>query len=548
MKELLANDVLQNVFSNENKTSVSLRARITALSQPSERHSQILKLAVIGTACGFIAIYIVTALFRLRYPFELEWVEGGVVDHVTRVLSGQPLYVKPSIEFTPFIYTPLYYYVAAAVAKLIGNGFLPLRFVSFLASLGCFTVIYKFVRRETGGSVAGFIAVGVFTATYNLTGTFFDIGRVDMFALFFVLTAFYFVRFNSSTKAFVIAGVLASLSFLTKQSGFVAFVPILIYCFWINRRAAFTLSLTLVALIGGSTVFLDFMSDGWYSFYILKLPRQHAIDRQFITGFWKGDLLPLYIAGTASLFCFFVWWLQKETKQCLFYLMMMAGMVGSAWSARIHTGGFVNVLLPAFAVIAILFGFAIQITLAYSRTLVTQMRVALQSYVYVICLIQFAALVYNPIGNIPKPAALREGERLVTEVARFEGDVYSPYHGHVATLAGKRSFAHLGALLDVIRSRETQAKSDLRDDMTRTFAAHKFTAVIMDESRGGWYAGCGSDGWAECTDLDKYYVEEPEALKKLNRLWTPIGMPLGRSVAYVPRGTNRFQIEPQSGS
>lgn len=526
----------------------SLPARITTFIQPAQWHSRFLRILVIGAACGFIAIYLVVAAFRLAYPFELEWVEGGVVDHVTRVLSGQPLYVKPSIEFTPFIYTPLYYYIAAVVAKLFGNGFLPLRLVSFLASLGCFAVIYKFVQRETGGRVAGFIAVGVFAATYSLTGTWFDVGRVDMLALFFVLTAFYVVRFYPSTKGFILAGVLASLSFFTKQSGLVAFAPILVYCFWVNRRAALALTLTLVALIGGSTVIFDFISGGWYSFYILKLPRQHAIERQYIVGFWKSDLLPLYIAGATSLLCFFVWWVRGKREQCLYYLMMAAGMVGSAWSARIHSGGYVNVLLPAYAAIIILFGVSLQMTLSYAHTFEIKKRVALQSYIYLICLIQFAVLVYNPVRSIPTSAAVREGEGLVAALARFEGEVYSPYHGHVTTMAGKPTSAHLGALLDVVRSDETQVISDLRDDMTRAFAAHKYTAVIMDANRSGWYADCGKDGWAECTDIDKFYVKDPNLSKELNQLWTPIGMSLGENVAYVPRGTNRFQIEPLSGS
>ena len=60
---------------------------------------------------------------RARYPFELEWMEGGVLDHVRVVLSGQPLYRAPSVEFTPFIYTPFYYAVCAALARVFGVGF-----------------------------------------------------------------------------------------------------------------------------------------------------------------------------------------------------------------------------------------------------------------------------------------------------------------------------------------------------------------------------------------------------------------------------------------
>jgi 4-amino-4-deoxy-L-arabinose transferase-like glycosyltransferase len=48
-----------------------------------------------------------------------------------RVLQHQPLYVPPQIAFIPFEYPPLYFWVSALVAKIVGIGFFPLRLVSF---------------------------------------------------------------------------------------------------------------------------------------------------------------------------------------------------------------------------------------------------------------------------------------------------------------------------------------------------------------------------------------------------------------------------------
>ncbi|HQF24091.1 MAG TPA: hypothetical protein PL065_11565, partial [Polyangiaceae bacterium] len=38
-------------------------------------------------------------LFRLRvaYPYQLEWMEGAVLEHIERVSTGQSLYVAPSV-------------------------------------------------------------------------------------------------------------------------------------------------------------------------------------------------------------------------------------------------------------------------------------------------------------------------------------------------------------------------------------------------------------------------------------------------------------------
>ena len=87
---------------------------------------------------------------RLGYPFEREWIDGGVADHVRRVLSGQALYVAPSAAFTPYIYTPLYYYLGGVVSLLLGDILVSLRLVSVLALIGSLYLIHRFAFRETG--------------------------------------------------------------------------------------------------------------------------------------------------------------------------------------------------------------------------------------------------------------------------------------------------------------------------------------------------------------------------------------------------------------
>src|SRR5437899_11890330 len=89
----------------------------------------------LALALAYPLAYVTIALTRMRFPFELEWMEGGVLDHVRRILAGQPLYVAPSLRFTPFIYPPLYFELGAVVCRVLGPGFAQLRLLSFLASL-----------------------------------------------------------------------------------------------------------------------------------------------------------------------------------------------------------------------------------------------------------------------------------------------------------------------------------------------------------------------------------------------------------------------------
>ena len=71
-------------------------------------------------ATGAIGVYLFIAASRMAYPFTLEWVEANSFNHVVRVMQGQPLYVAPSYDFIPLIYTPLYFYVTAPLALLSG--------------------------------------------------------------------------------------------------------------------------------------------------------------------------------------------------------------------------------------------------------------------------------------------------------------------------------------------------------------------------------------------------------------------------------------------
>ena len=50
----------------------------------------------------------IAVVSRFPYPFGLEWMEGGILAHALRIAEGQPTYAAPSVDFIPFLYTPLY--------------------------------------------------------------------------------------------------------------------------------------------------------------------------------------------------------------------------------------------------------------------------------------------------------------------------------------------------------------------------------------------------------------------------------------------------------
>ena len=156
----------------------------------SERLHAILRFCVVAGALVYIGLYFVLAALRVQYPFELEWLEGAMVDHVRIILAGKPLYARPSLEFTPLTYTPGYFYLAAGLSLALGVDFLPLRLISIAASAAVLLLLFALASRETQEGRSGVLAAGVFAATYGWTDGWFDLARTDSLFIALALPAF----------------------------------------------------------------------------------------------------------------------------------------------------------------------------------------------------------------------------------------------------------------------------------------------------------------------------------------------------------------------
>ena len=55
-----------------------------------------------------VGLMLYTVARRFFYPFDLEWMEGGVLTHALRYQQGHDIYAAPSADFIPYLYTPLY--------------------------------------------------------------------------------------------------------------------------------------------------------------------------------------------------------------------------------------------------------------------------------------------------------------------------------------------------------------------------------------------------------------------------------------------------------
>lgn len=492
--------------------------------------SKSLRYMLVAGATLYLVVYAILALFRIPYPFELEWMEGGMVDHVSRILSGQQLYIVPSIEFVPFIYTPLYFYISAVLAGIFGVGLMPLRLVSFISSLGCFFLIYLIVERETRSKFSGLLASGLFAATFRLSGYWYDLARVDSLFLFFFLVALYLIRFKMSAKSWILAGVFISLSFLTKQIALFISLPVMFYCILLDRRRSIFFIGTIVVFTGISTLYLNHINDGWYSFYVFDLPRQHLVLKSLIVGFWTEDLMSklpiallvaaLYIAAQLK---------NSSRKKDLFYILLAAGMLGGAWISRLNWGGYRNVLIPAYAAISIIFGLATHSAINLVQDAPAKRRKYMENSIYLLIIIQFAALLYNPVRRIPTGRDLEAGRRFVGTMSQIEGDVFVPNHAYLPTLAGKSSHAHGQAIADILWNDEGEIGASLDNELERAIRDQRFSAIILDNST--WFP------IPEQTDVEDYYYLQGPVFDSDTVFWPVTGVPTRPEYIYVPKNS-----------
>lgn len=492
-----------------------------------KRSAQVLKYAFLALALYFIAAYVVLALLRLRYPFELEWMEGGMVDQVLRILAGQKIYVPPHFDFVPFGYPPLYFYLSALLAKIVVPGLVPLRLLSLLSSLGSLFLIFRIVWRETNAEYYGVAAASLFAATYNISEAWFDIAKVDSLFLFLLLLGVYLLRFHDSRRGYLLAGIVLCLSFFSKQTALVIALPLLLGMVLLKKKRGLIPVCTVLSLAAAGTLLLNWLHQGWYNYYIFHLPKLRMavnFDPKRILGFWSADILgPFFPALAIIAFYFFSRAHGKKWQDTAFYLMAACGMLGGAWISRLETGAFHNVLFPAYAIIAILFGLGLHRLGELFNEKYSAKKTWLGATVCILAGAQFFLLLYNPLALIPSKADRQAGRELIAKMARLNGEVLLFDHGYLSTMAGKNTHAQACAVNDIYRADRGPVGLKLRAEIKRDLQAKRFAFVILEHPH-----------WFKKYLDDDYKIKEP-VFSNRKLFWPVTGKRRKNRFIYVPR-------------
>ena len=412
-------------------------------------------LAAVGVTS--VLAYVVVALQRISYPYELTYFEGSTVEVTARVVSGEPLYGPPTTAFVSWPYPPLYFWMTGALARLTGLDLPTMRLVSFAASLAVLVLLALIVRRAGGSTVAAIVAAGLCAATFRVSGAFADTARVDSLLLAFLLAAVLVGMRARTWRGGVALGAVLLLGFLTKQNALIVAAPMLLWLLVRRRGVGVGATITLGAGVVGSTVLGSLVTDGWYARYVLfQLPSQ-AWSLRWIWDFWLQDLvIPFAVtlvvvgalvltdlprAGRTS------WWPLRVDDQRAYLLACAAGMLLASWVARLHEGGYANVSMPAQAAVAGAAGLLLAAWLRSERS-----TSGATGVIGALLAVQVVLMTLSNPDVVPSDADRAAGDRFVATLRDLPGSVLVPTHPYYLRLAGRPTHASSIAIYDQLHT------------------------------------------------------------------------------------------------
>jgi hypothetical protein len=476
-------------------------------------------MAVVAALVFAAAMFVYVVGARVTFPFELEWMTGSVLDHVERVRGGADVYAAPTAGWIPYLYPPLYYWLAAP----LGGSFLACRLLSLVATATQAICIARLAKRAGATPFWRLVGVGLFLACFPFVGWWYDLERSDTVFVAIMLVATTILVETSSIPGAVLAGVLLGLGFFAKQPALAfiaaAFVAVLYRREWL--RAAAILMPSVVLVIGG-TAWLDAKSSGWFSYYTLKLPKAHGVMLSLVPEVLSYDVVYGCVLLFATVAYLLGWLKTRDRDQAIVTAMVGAGLA-VAISARLHIGGWINVLQPwtSFACVA-----AAALGARYESR-----STALRATAYAAVIVQVALWYRDPRSRVPDAASERDTRELHAVIHRLEerGEVLLVGRGHVTA---KRHF-QMAALADVVKG--GLVPSDLLDGLRE----RRFAAVI-DDGRPHGQTPPRRWAWVMLEDVEEirdtflanYYVAE-ELEHRIGRV--TLRAPAGPRYVFLPR-------------
>jgi hypothetical protein len=450
---------------------------------------------VLAAVAGLLELGMHARLFasRVAFPLDLEWMEGGVLVHAQRVAEGKPLYVAPSLDFIPFLYTPFYYVVLAGLSKVLPMGYALARALSLAAFAGALALLVATALRQAGrgahssrvlAALVGLAGAGAVAAGFEFSGAFFDLARSDSLLLFLEAAALAAALWGRGWQSAAGAGVAMGLAFLTKQTGPVIGIGIGLGLLVADWRRALVYGAVAGAIMGAGLFYLVKSSDGWFWTYIFKLHQSHPFRADTLRttppALWHYGW-PTLIALVLSTTALGLGGRLRRSDAVLWGAALAgigAGVLGFAtmWA---WTNAFIpTVFFPMFA------------AAAFTARLVVHAADARKPGAAAVAIACALALGVqnakegrpNFAARLPTAADRAAAARFLEKLRSLPGDGFVPFHPYYSVLAKKRPFVHRMGVMDVRDSLGRPAGLD------QAVLDRRFPWIILDNKSqpGEW--------------------------------------------------------------
>nr|MBA2541874.1 hypothetical protein [Deltaproteobacteria bacterium] len=246
-----------------------------------------------------LGLLVTTIAGRFSYPYDLEWMEGGMLHHAQRIREGVGIYVPPSVDFIPYLYTPLYPSVLALLGGAFGVTYTVGRAISVVALIGIVATAALQIpskRHEHPRKGPAWIGValglGLFAAAYPISEGWYDLVRADsLFLMLITVGIGALPRWCRTAEGIPghaqvgAAALILTLAFFCKQTGFVyvAYGGVMVLVLSWRRVPVYIVTAGLLGL--GGTWLMQTATDGWFWTYISEIHRAHDFNME---RFWKS--------------------------------------------------------------------------------------------------------------------------------------------------------------------------------------------------------------------------------------------------------------------
>lgn len=496
---------------------------------------------------------------RLFYPFDLEWMEGGMLAHAWRVTEGHTLYGEPSAEWIPYIYPAGYAWLLAAVSPVFGLGYVPARALSIVGTLAAASALPWMTWRHHKKPWVGLLAGAAFLGCYDVVGAFFDLVRADGVSIGLVAWTVV-LGLDEDRRLRDLSALLLFGAFAVKQNFALFGIPMALGL-WARLGWKDALRFGLLSAVPALAItgLLEWQSNGYYLRYIVETPGTHGFVRN--RGF-PGAPRELIRALPAVVFLVTVFVIDRarvlahsavipamgviglvlggvnhsltSTGSVLLhrvssvgYALIAASILGtlavvarrnpswrwiygagvggialiSAALMRAHVGGFVNVLIPLYWVVCA--------GSAWGAARWEGSRVGWVAVLPTVLLGTQLGLQHWRLDDdkfLPTAADVAAGERVVDALRGVEGPVFSPFAPWLVYQAGGEPGTHLISIWDVTKKRTPFPDAEAAIE---TAIANQEFAAVLDGGRGLKYGL--ADAYSGAKPINGFAVFMPQS-------------------------------------